>query len=122
MFWHLWFSGWVACVDSFILSLKTFDFSIYVNVDSNHVILFDLSLPQHVIATAGDVAVRAYHEALEDGEANPVDEANAMRARIKDKSLALRQKLGKLTVVANLELGDRFLAQVIIIDFICVPI
>jgi hypothetical protein len=59
---------------------------------------------------------------LGDVEANPVDEANAMRAGIKDKSLALRQKLGKLTVVANPELGDRFLAQVIIIDFICVPI
>jgi hypothetical protein len=112
----------VACVESFILSLKTFDFSVYVNVDSNHVILLDLSLPQQEIAAAGDVAVQAYHEALGDGEANPVDEANAMRARIKDKSLALRQKLGKLTAIANPELGDRFLAQVIIIDFICVPI
>jgi hypothetical protein len=76
-------------------------------------------LPQHEIAAAGDVAVRAYQEALGDGEANPVDEANAMRARIKDKSLALRQKLGKLTAVANPELGDKFLAQVIIIDFMC---
>jgi hypothetical protein len=109
----------VACVESFNLSLKTFDFSLYVNVDSNHVILLDFSLPQHEIAAAGDFAVRAYQEALEDGEANPVDEANAMRARIKDKSLALRQKLGKLTAVANPELGDKFLAQVIIIDFIC---
>jgi hypothetical protein len=59
---------------------------------------------------------------LEDGEANPVDEANAMRAGIKDKSLALMQKLGKLTTVANPKLGDKFLAQVIIIDFICIPI
>jgi hypothetical protein len=109
----------VACVESFNLSLKTFDFSLYVNVDSNHVILLDFSLPQYEIAAAGDFAVRAYQEALEDGEANPVDEANAMRARIKDKSLALRQKLGKLTAVANPELGDKFLAQVIIIDFIC---
>jgi hypothetical protein len=74
-------------------------------------------LPQHEIAAAGDVAVRAYQEALGDGEANPVDEANAMQAGIKDKSLALRQKLGKLTAVANPELDDRFLAQVIIIDF-----
>jgi hypothetical protein len=58
---------------------------------------------------------------LEDGEANPMDEANAMRAGIKDKSLALRQKLGsKLIAIANPELGDKFLAQVIIIDFICV--
>jgi hypothetical protein len=56
---------------------------------------------------------------LGDGEANSVDEANAMRAGNKDKSLALRQKLGKLTAVANPELGDRFLAQVIIINFIC---
>jgi hypothetical protein len=57
---------------------------------------------------------------LGDGEANPVDEANAMQVGIKDKSLALRQKLGKLTAVANPEFGDKFLAQVIIIDFICV--
>jgi hypothetical protein len=76
-------------------------------------------LPQHEIAAAEDVAVRAYQEALEDGEANPVNEANAMQAGIKDKSLALSQKLGKLTIVANPELGDRFLAQVIIIDFMC---
>lgn len=76
-------------------------------------------MPQHKIAAAGDVAVRAYLEALGDGEANPVDEAKAMRAGIKDKSLALRQKLGKLTAVANPELGDKFLAQVIIIDFLC---
>jgi hypothetical protein len=41
------------------------------------------------------------------------DEAKAMRARIKEKSLALRQKLGKLTAIANPELGDKFLAQVI---------
>jgi hypothetical protein len=76
-------------------------------------------LPQHEITTARDVAVRAYQEAMGDGEANPVDEANAMRAGIKNKSLALRQKLGKLTAVANPELGDRFLDQVIIIDFMC---
>jgi hypothetical protein len=89
-----------------------------VNLDSHLFVLIDLSLPQHKTAAAGDVAVRAYQEALGDGEANSVDEANAMRAGIKDKSLALRQKLGKLTTVANPELGDRFLAQVIIIDFI----
>jgi hypothetical protein len=88
-------------------------------LDSHLVVLLDLSLPQHEIAVAGDVAVRAYQEALGDGEANSVDEANAMRAGIKDKSLALRQKLGKLTDVTNPELSDRFLAQVIIFDFIC---
>jgi hypothetical protein len=90
-----------------------------VNLDSHLFVLLDLSLSQHEIAAAGDVAVRAYQEALGDREANSVDEANAMRAGIKDKSLALRQKLGKLTAVANPELGNRFLAQVIIIDFIC---
>jgi hypothetical protein len=100
----------VACVESFNLSLKTFDFALYLNMDSNHVILLDFSLPQHEIAVARDVAVRAYLEALGDGEANPVDEANAMQAGIKDKSLVLTQKLGKLTAVANPELGDRFLA------------
>jgi hypothetical protein len=76
-------------------------------------------LLEHEIAAAGNVVIRAYQEALGDGEANPMDEANAMRAGIKDKSLALRQKLGKLTTIANPELGDRFLAQVIIIDFMC---
>jgi hypothetical protein len=96
----------VARVESFNLSLKTFDFALYVNVDSNHV----SSLPQHEIAATGDVVIQAYQEALEDGEANPVDEANAIQVGIKDKSLALRQKLGKLTAVANPELCDRFLA------------
>jgi hypothetical protein len=88
-----------------------------VNLDSHLVVLLDLSLPQHEVAAARDVAVRAYQEALGDREANSVDEANAMRAGIKDKSLALRQKLGKLTTVANPKLGDKFLAHVIIIDF-----
>jgi hypothetical protein len=78
-------------------------------------------LLQHEIAAARDLAVCAYQQAAE-GEVNPVDEANAMRARIKDKSLALRQKLGKLTVVANPELGDKFLTQVIIILSILIKI
>jgi hypothetical protein len=97
-------------VESFNLSLKTFDFVLYVNVDSNQVILLNFSLPQHEIAAAGNVAIQAYQEALGDGEANPVDEANAMQVGIKDKSLALRQKLGKLIAIANPELGDKFLA------------
>jgi hypothetical protein len=49
-----------------------------------------------------------------EGDVSPWDEAKAMRAGIKDKSLALRQKLGKLIAVANIELGDKFLAQVIL--------
>jgi hypothetical protein len=49
------------------------------------------------------------------GEVNPVDEENAMRVGIKEKSLALRQKLEKLTTVANPKLGGKFLAQVTII-------
>jgi hypothetical protein len=49
-----------------------------------------------------------------EGNVSPRDEAKAMRAGIKEKSLALRQKLGKLSVVANPELGDKFLAQVIL--------
>jgi hypothetical protein len=71
-------------------------------------------LPQHKIAAAGDLAVRTYHEAMVEGDVSPGDEEKAMRAGIKDKSLALRQKLGKLTAVANPELGDKFLAQVIL--------
>jgi hypothetical protein len=50
-----------------------------------------------------------------EGDVSLGDEAKAMQARIKEKSLALRQKLGKLTAVANLEFGDHFLAQVIFI-------
>jgi hypothetical protein len=67
-------------------------------------------LPQHEIAAAGDLAVRTYQEAIVEGDVSPGDEAKAMRAGIKDESLALRQKLGKLTTVTNLELGDKFLA------------
>ena len=74
-----------------------------------------LPLVQHEIAAAGDLAVCAYHEALVEGDVNPGNEAKAMQARIKEKSLALRQKLGKLTTIANPKLGDKFLAQVIII-------
>jgi hypothetical protein len=50
----------VTCIESFNLYLKTFDFALYVNVDSNHVILLDFSLPQHEIAVARNVAIRAY--------------------------------------------------------------
>jgi hypothetical protein len=49
-----------------------------------------------------------------EGDVSPGDEAKAMRASIKEKSLALRQKLGKLSVVANPEFGDEFLAHVIL--------
>jgi hypothetical protein len=45
-----------------------------------------------------------------EGDVSPGDEAKAMWAGIKEKSLVLRQKLGKLTTVANPELGDHFLA------------
>jgi hypothetical protein len=71
-------------------------------------------LPQHEIAAAGDLVVRTYQEAMVEGDVSPGDEAKAMRAGIKDKSLALRQKLRKLTAVASPELGDKFLAQVIL--------
>ena len=45
---------------------------------------------------------------MED-DVSPGDEAKAMQAGIKEKSLALRQKLGKFNAVANPELGDKFL-------------
>jgi hypothetical protein len=70
-------------------------------------------LAQQEITAAGDLAVRTYQEAIVDSDASPGDEAKAMQARMKEKSLALRQKLGKLTAVANPELGDKFLEQVI---------
>jgi hypothetical protein len=50
-----------------------------------------------------------------EGDVSPGDEAKAMQARIKEKFLALRQKLWKLTAVANPEFGDHFLVQVIFI-------
>jgi hypothetical protein len=71
-------------------------------------------LPQHEIAAAGDLVVRIYQEAMVEGDVSTGDEAKAMRVGIKEKSLALRQKLGKLTAIANLELGDKFLVQVIL--------
>jgi hypothetical protein len=49
-----------------------------------------------------------------EGDVSTGDEAKAMRVGIKEKSLALRQKLGKLTAIANPELGDKFLVQVIL--------
>ena len=47
-----------------------------------------------------------------EGDVSPGDEAKAMWAGIKEKSLALRQKLGKLIAVANSKLSDHSLAQV----------
>jgi hypothetical protein len=44
-------------------------------------------------------------------DVNLVDEANAMQAGMKKKTLALRKKIGKLSVVAYPELGDHFLAS-----------
>jgi hypothetical protein len=66
-------------------------------------------LPQHEIVATGYLAVCAYREAMED-VVNRVDEAKAMRAGIKIKSFASRQKLGKLITIANPKLGDKFLA------------
>jgi hypothetical protein len=48
-----------------------------------------------------------------EGDVSLKDEAKAMWVGIKEKSLALRQKLEKLTTIPNLELGDKFLAHVI---------
>jgi hypothetical protein len=72
-------------------------------------------LPQHEIAIDRDLVVCAYQEATVEDDVNLVYEAEAMRAGIKEKSLDLRQKQGKLTAIANPKLGDHFLAQVIII-------
>jgi hypothetical protein len=47
-----------------------------------------------------------------EGDVSLKDEAKAMWVGIKEKSLALRQKLGKLTTVANPKFGDKFLVQV----------
>jgi hypothetical protein len=71
-------------------------------------------LPQYEIAAARDLAVHTYQEAMVEGDVSIGDEAKAMRVGIKEKSLALRQTLGKLTTIANPELGDKFLAQVIL--------
>lgn len=52
-------------------------------------------------------------------DVNPMDDAKAMQARIKEKSLSLKKMLRKLIAVANLEFGDHFLAQVNIIFSSC---
>jgi hypothetical protein len=79
-------------------------------------------LAQYEIAATRDLVIRAYHEAMAlEGDVSPGDEAKAMRARIKEKSLALRQKLRKLTAIANPKLGDQFLAQVIFIHSFLFP-
>jgi hypothetical protein len=47
---------------------------------------------------------------MEEEDVNRVDEANAMRARMKEKTVVLKQKLGKLTAVVNPKLNDHFLS------------
>jgi hypothetical protein len=56
---------------------------------------------------------------VEDDVKSPGDEAKAMQTTIKEKSQALRQKLGKLNAVTIPKLGDQLLAQVIIIHSYC---
>jgi hypothetical protein len=61
-------------------------------------------LPQHEIVDAGDLAIRTYQEAMVEGDVSTGDEAKAMRAGIKEKSLALRQKLGSSLLLPILSL------------------
>jgi hypothetical protein len=56
---------------------------------------------------AGDLAVCTYQEAMVEGDVSPGDEAKAMQVGIKEKSLVLRQKLGKLTDVSNFHFNSK---------------
>lgn len=71
-----------------------------------------MSLYQQEIAAAGDVALLVYREDTSHDEISREGLASAMKQGIKDKTMKLITKLGKLTAVANPALGDEFLQEV----------
>jgi hypothetical protein len=68
---------------------------------------------QHELAVAADDGVRHLLEQSE-GEVSPADKSTAMKAAVEKKALALRMKMAKLVAVANPELTDGWLCEVLI--------
>ena len=67
---------------------------------------------QHELSLAADDGVRQLLEQTE-GEVSPADKAAAMKAAVEKKAVALRMKMGKLVAVANPELTDGWLREVV---------
>ena len=67
---------------------------------------------QHELSLAADDGVRQLLEHTE-GEVSPADKAAAMKAAVEKKVVALRMKMGKLVAVANPELTDGWLREVV---------
>lgn len=71
-----------------------------------------LYLSQHEITVAGDVGARVHREQA-DGEVTASSVAEAMRKAIDAKVVKLKVKLGKFLAVANPELTDGWLHEVV---------
>ena len=67
---------------------------------------------QHELGIAADDGVRQLVEQSE-GEVFPADKAVAMKAAVEKRVVALRMKMGKLVAVANPELTDGWLREVL---------
>ena len=67
---------------------------------------------QYEIAAAADVAVRLYKEETLEDDQSQEGILVAMRLGTKEKTTKLIQKLGKLTAVANPNLGSEWLQEV----------
>jgi len=66
---------------------------------------------QHEISIAADNGVRQLIEET-DGEATASDKAAAMKSAVEKKTALLRLKMGKLVAVANPDLTDGWLREV----------
>jgi len=66
---------------------------------------------QHEISIAADNAVRQLVEET-NGEATASDKAGAMKSAVEKKTALLRIKMGKLVAVANPDLTDGWLREV----------
>jgi hypothetical protein len=67
---------------------------------------------QYEIAAAADLAVRLYREETPEDLQTEAGVLAAMRLGTKEKTTRLVQKLGKLTAVANPNLGIEWLQEV----------
>jgi len=98
IFWVILFGHPKHIIISFILILyDVSDFLIYV---------------QFEIAAAADTAVWKYKEDMDEKNQSQEGILTAMRSAAKDLTSKLTQKLGKLTAVANPNLGSDWLKEI----------
>jgi len=77
-----------------------------------HALTCDCSSPQHEISVAADEGLRQHKEHVE-GDVTDASKAAAMRAAVEEKIQKLRLKLAKLVAVANPDLTDGWLEEVL---------